>query len=105
MQAVEGAPGRVHTCTCGTLSLIHRTPFQQLHIVEPEMLAKIALLEQASGKKVSRSMEYGLDIWGNNRKVLNLEWSASDREMNLVSFKRGQWQAQLQEEVSKLRAP
>ena len=54
---------------------------------------------------MSRNLEYGMDIWSNNRKVLNLEWFAGDWAITLVSFKRGSWQAQLQEEVNKLRAP
>lgn len=105
MQVIQGVPGRVHTCECGSLSLLHTTPFQQLHVLPPEMLIEIALLEQATGRKMSRGLEYGLDIWSERHKSFNLQWSIGDKEIHLVRFKRGNWQEQLLAEVKKMSAP
>lgn len=105
MKAIDGVPRRVQVYECGSLSFMHTTPFQQLHAAPAEMLAQIALLEQAAGRKMSRNLEYGLDIWNNRRKVLNLEWSDDDREIHLIRFNRGSWQQQLRAEVERMGVP
>ena len=104
MRAIDGVPGRIQSYECGSVSFMHTTPFQQLHILPPEMLAEIALLEQATGRKMSRNLEYGLDIWSDHRKVFNLQWSIGDREIHLVSFKRGVWQEKLRAEMDRMDA-
>jgi hypothetical protein len=38
-------------------------------------------------------MPYGLDIWA-HQKVMNLEWD-DDGSVELITFKRGEWEAQL----------
>lgn len=105
MRAIDGVPGRVQSYECGSLSFMHTTPFQQLHALPSEMLIKIALLEQATGRKMSRNLEYGLNIWSERRKVFYLEWSAGDREIDLVMFNRGRWQEKLRAEVERMGAP
>lgn len=56
MRVIDGVPGRVRAYECGSLSFLYRTPFQQLHVVSEEMRIKVALLEQAVGRKMSRNL-------------------------------------------------
>ena len=99
MRAIEGVPGRVMGYDNGSLSLGYRTPFQKLHVVSSEMSYKIALLEQTTGRKMSRNLEYGLDIWSEHKKVFNLEWASNDGEIHIVRFKRGIWEEALRSAV------
>jgi hypothetical protein len=39
---------------------------------------------------VAPNLAYGLDVWRERRKVLNIEW-APDGRIDVVGFKRGDW--------------
>lgn len=95
MSVIECVPGRVLTADIGEISILHSTPFQKLHLLTPDLALKAALFEQETGKKATLNLPYGLDIWSAGRKVLNLQWSDDDRQVNLVTFKRGAWEASL----------
>ncbi len=41
-----------------------------------------------------RSLDYGLDIWFDDKKVLNIEWVDSER-VCLISFRRGDWEREV----------
>jgi hypothetical protein len=78
-----------------------RTPFQQR--AEPdEATKKLAVKIGASvdeakyaatlhGLKLPEPLPYAIDIW-RGKKVMSLEW-ADDGRANIVSFKRGLWEA------------
>src|SRR5215211_8779327 len=71
----------------GSLMMGLRTPFQRL----PEMDDYTKYMAALLGGKTN--LPYGLDVWA-PKKVLNIEWS-DDGAVNLVSFKRGEWEALL----------
>lgn len=58
--------------------MLLRTPFQKI----PEPTNKA--LKGAN-------LSYGLDIWTQSGKVLNIEWDTQE-STQLVSFKRGAWE-------------
>lgn len=93
MVPVQGA-GKVLEANIGSINLIHRTPFQRLPQTSEKMMYEVSLFEQRTGKRVPRNLEYGLDI-SLRTKVMNIEWSMEDREVDLVSFKRGDWEGEL----------
>ena len=95
MSVIEGVPGRVLTADLGELTILHSTPFQKLDLLTPDLAFKAALFEQETGKKAPLNLSYGLDIWSAGRKVFNLQWSDDDRQVSLVTFKRGAWEASL----------
>jgi hypothetical protein len=68
------------------LSLSLRTPFQKLR--HPRHNPHVIWLAGPPPE----NPPYGLDIWMNLQKVLNLEW-ADDQTFVLVSFRRGSWEA------------
>ncbi|MER8492244.1 hypothetical protein NKH53_29015 [Mesorhizobium australicum] len=69
----------------GDLDLIYQTPFQKLP--EPSDSDKYMLAQVG---RTTPNLSYGLDIWVNRKKVMNLEW-ADDGQVYLVSFKDGPW--------------
>jgi hypothetical protein len=95
--------GRILEARLGEMHLLYRTPFQKLDERSADLKVRIALFEQATGKKVPRDLEYGLDIWC-GRKVLNVEWSTSGDRIDVVSFRRGAWEQQLLSSVSAFRS-
>lgn len=40
------------------------------------------------------NLPWGLDIW-TEKKVLNIEWNAYTREVEIVSFRRGSWEKEI----------
>jgi hypothetical protein len=69
----------------GDCSIAYRTPFQNdLHPVPEEMRYWAALV----GRRVD--FGYGLDVWFQRKKVLNVMWDGDD--MEIVSFKPGEWE-------------
>ena len=70
------------------LSLFLRTPFQKLRHQQPD--PHVIWLAGPPPENLS----YGLDIWTNLGKVLNIEW-ADDQTFVLVSFRRGSWEARV----------
>lgn len=74
-----------------TFSMILRTPFQTTPPIAGEFL-RIAV---ALGARLPIQMNYGLDIWVRTRgKVMNIEWNHHG-EVQLVSFRRGDWEAEI----------
>jgi hypothetical protein len=81
-----------------------RTPFQKWD-TGPEVAAKTLAakhglsLDQAKyaanlhGLKLPEVLPYCLDIW-RGKKVFSLEW-ADDGRSHIISFKRGDWEAEL----------
>ena len=57
------------SASVGALRISLRTPFQKLPTVLP----------------------YGLDIWDEHRKVLNVEWDEAGA-VDVVSYKPGEWE-------------
>lgn len=72
------------------LKLLHRTPFSGLAKRSQESSYQAAFLRQSS-----LNLPYGLDIWIATGKVLNLEWTDGDGRVDVVSFKRGEWEVTL----------
>ena len=86
------------TATHGALHVSYRTPFQKLP--QPSEFDKYqdALL---GGKP---NLPYGLDIWWEGKKVMNVEWS--DRgEFDVVSYRKGRWEDSLRAAAASLHAP
>jgi hypothetical protein len=84
-------------------SISHRTPFQQWgygpDIAAGSLAATYGLsLDQAKyaatlhGIKLPEVLPYCLDIW-RGKKVMSLEW-ADDGRSCIISFKRGEWEAE-----------
>jgi hypothetical protein len=72
----------------GNVSLSYRTPFQPLPEISEQLRYMQALLK---GKD---NLPYGMDVWSNRKKVLNLEW-ADDGEVDVISYKPGEWESAL----------
>ena len=70
------------------LSFSLRTPFQKLRHQRPD-----PYVIWLAGPP-PENLPYGLDIWTELGKVLNIEW-ADDRTFVLVSFRRGSWEARV----------
>jgi hypothetical protein len=64
-------------------------PFQPL----PDDQSKQKYLAARYGIPLRQSPPYGLDIWA-PKKVLNVEWSDQGK-VELVSFRPGEWEAEL----------
>lgn len=72
----------------GNLIISHRTPFQR-------MIRAGGSYEAALAGQSPLNLRYGLDIWDRAvGKVLNVEWD-DDGKVELVSFRRGDWEAQI----------
>lgn len=81
----------------GDLSISLRTPFQAWHKQMPALSAHCN--ERQKFLAVSLFQQFtqhtsGLDIWSGGKKVLNIEWTG-DGEIEVVSFKRGDWERKL----------
>ena len=63
----------------GNVSLSYRTPFQPLPKVPEPLRYRRALLK---GKV---NLPYGLDVWLDRKKVLNLEWDAAG-DIEILSY-------------------
>ncbi len=61
------------------IQMVLRTPFQKIP-------------ERAPSAPQKGNLSYGLDIWTQGGKVLNIEWDTQERTQ-IVSFKRGVWEA------------
>jgi len=75
---VDFGPLKLLQADLNGLSIAHRTPFLQ------------PLL---TGRN-NWALPFGLDIWTRKRKVMNLEWGLP-WEVQLVSFRSGEWEEQL----------
>lgn len=73
--------------------ILYRTPFQRLPFDPPPALAHY--LAAQAGKPPPGNMPFGLDICA-PKKVLNIEWAEGDRCVNMVSYKPGQWERELE---------
>ena len=72
----------------GQISLLYRTPFQRL---PPELSDLRYARARLGGKAI---LPYGLDIWFDRRKVLNLAWD-DNGAAELISYKPGEWETAL----------
>ncbi|OIQ63030.1 hypothetical protein GALL_554350 [mine drainage metagenome] len=82
------------------LRIIHYTPFQGLHLSQPSMPALAAgSSDQEKFRAATLFQRFkqpgsGLNIWSGGKKVLNIVWDG-DGEIEVVSFKRGDWERKL----------
>jgi hypothetical protein len=72
----------------GAISLLYRTPFQTL----PTQTDRLRYARAPFGKKPN--LPYGLDIWLDHNKVLDLEWDAGDWIV-LIVYQPGAWEDEL----------
>ena len=80
---------QIRSARVGSFSIAYRTPFQRMPSADDDLKYYAA----AHGLPPPQSLPYGLDIWS-PKKVLCIEWD--DRgAVELVSLKRGDWQAEL----------
>ena len=78
---------KVLACQIGNVKISYRTPFQKL---PPPKLADS--YETAAVRQSFRgSLGYGIDIWADGRKVMNVQWQHD--EMHVGGFKPGDWEA------------
>ena len=68
------------------LRMVFRTPFNKL----PQIPEHIKYLAAETGRSPI-NLNYGLDIWFNDKNVLKIEWDDSER-VRLTSFRRGDWE-------------
>jgi hypothetical protein len=73
----------------GTISIGYRTPFQRL----PDANNQLKYMAAQLGRRAPQNLPYGLDIWA-PKKVLNVEWDDQGNVV-LVSFRPGEWEAEL----------
>ena len=74
--------------TVADLVIMHHTPFQKMF---PE--TDQAKYMKAMGFKIN--LPYGLDIWHDRKKVLNVEWS-DDGALEVISYRPGEWERALE---------
>ena len=67
----------------GTLKIMHHSVFQKVP-VESEQNRYLR-----SQLKSQPNLPYGLNIWHQNKKVLNLEWDGQG-EFNIIGYKSGE---------------
>ena len=68
----------------GPIKISYRTPFQKLPAESEIVKYMRSMLGGGS------NLPYGLDIWHNHKKVMNLEWDDHGNR-HLASFRRGDW--------------
>lgn len=66
-----------------------RSPFQKLPPQSPKLVKQRALSGLYQRRKVN--LPWGLNIW-TGRKALNIEWDEQTDQVDLVSFRRGDWE-------------
>jgi hypothetical protein len=64
---------KVMFCQVGSIEILRRTPFQPPPKLSVEQMYMRALLHEEG------NLAYGLDIWHEHKKVMNLEWESSTR--------------------------
>ena len=72
----------------GSISITLRTPFQKMPEQTNIMKYVGALLD------AKPAYPYGIDIWYNRKKVMNLEWDA-DGQFDVVSLHNGLWEEEV----------
>ena len=81
----NGRAYRFLTMRLGSIYVLHSTPFQRGHTAtEPQLLGRMLAGAWSS-------LPYGLDIWDEKTKVLNVEWNAQDT-LEIISYRRGAWE-------------
>src|ERR1700722_18870255 len=85
----NAGPVKLLVYNSGSLQIAYRTPFQKLPDPGQATHYKRA---QLNGKP---NLPYGLDIWFDGKKVLNVEWG-DDTRFDIVSYKPGPWEQALQ---------
>jgi hypothetical protein len=69
----------------GKLEILHRSPFQKLHL-ESERTRYLRALSKGKA-----NLPYGLDVWHQGKKVLNLEWD-DEGQFEVIAYKPGEWE-------------
>jgi hypothetical protein len=69
----------------GPISVGYRTPFQKL----PAVNVRTGYIRALLGGKAN--LPYGLDIWHEHKKVLNIEWD-DQGGFKVLSYKPGEWE-------------
>jgi hypothetical protein len=71
---------------------IYRTPFSRIPLngLKPRNFGDAALMQ----RRGPGNLPYALDVWWAGRKVMSLEWD-HDGSLDLASFAKGDWDAQL----------
>lgn len=72
---------RILSADSGDFRIVYRTPFQKVPRSTGSYEAALIASPNA----------YGLDVWGKDGKVLNLEWN-DDQDIDIRTFKRGDWE-------------
>jgi hypothetical protein len=82
------ASGQINLLMAGVQGVMvaHRTPFQKIKI-EPRMLAAL----KAAGRE---PLPYVLDVWADQRKVMNVEWNDTG-DFRVASYRPGSWEVLL----------
>jgi hypothetical protein len=91
MVEVQGLPGRFPSASTREIDILHRTPFQRIP-GKSRRLKDAGASPRQRGHRAPMSLPYGLDIWFRQKRVLSVEWSADDAELNILSFRRGRWE-------------
>jgi hypothetical protein len=88
---------RVRVGDASPFSFLHTTPFSGIPRdgPTPRNFGEAALLQRHG----PINLPYGLDVMLSGRKVMNLEWG-HDGSPDLVSFAKGNWDAQLLDAVA-----
>jgi hypothetical protein len=79
------------------LKILLHTPFQAFPKQMPALPAHYSDQQKFFAVSLFQNFEQhtsGLDIWSGGKKVLNIGWTG-DGEINVVSFKRGDWERKL----------
>jgi hypothetical protein len=76
------------------LDLIFMTPSARPPDLPAEDAWELALYEQQTGRSV-RTLDWGLDVFAPQGKVLSLEWTRDQSEFRLSRFDRGHWEDDL----------
>lgn len=82
---------RLAVASAGRFDIRYRTPFTPFPALAPDTFQGAVLLQQSGGKT---NLGYGLDVHAPSGKVMNIEWEPSGL-VELVSFRGGDWEAEL----------
>jgi hypothetical protein len=85
--------GPVETVSHGGFYAISTTPFLR-RPVDSDVAKYQRALQVARGAPEPLEHPYGIDLWVDLKKVLDLEWDAAG-QIDVISFKRGAWEDEL----------
>jgi hypothetical protein len=92
-------PLRVIEATAGRFLILYRTPFSG---ALPKLVATNCREAQLLQRFGQPNLHYGLDVWADLKKVMNVEWDLRG-QVDLVAFRCSGWEDELLSRIRPMR--